>query len=199
MGADCKIPTEVYYDAEGNVQAVGAEANRSGIEDIAQDEGWTKAKWSVSSLSSSSPLVICYHVRFKLHMRPRGQRLNILSPTIPSLPPNKTVVMVFADFIKYLYECAKAYIQETHANGESLWDNVAGSISYVLTHPNGWEGPQQAQMREAAVLAGLISDDLEGRSRVSFVTEGEASLHFCINNNLAPDVAKVRENAPCPS
>jgi hypothetical protein len=104
--------------------------------------------------------------------------------------------MVFADYISYLHECAKVYIQETHANGESLWSTVSGNISYVLTHPNGWEGPQQAQMREAAVLAGLISDDFEGRSRVSFVTEGEASLHFCINNNLAPDALEVREILP---
>ncbi|KAH6910165.1 hypothetical protein BKA70DRAFT_1560797 [Coprinopsis sp. MPI-PUGE-AT-0042] len=175
VGADCKIPTEIYYDSEGNVQAVGAEARRSDIEDIAEDEGWTKAKW------------------FKLHMRPRGQRSNILAPAIPPLPPSKTVVMVFADFLKYLHDCAKAYIQETHAGGASLWNNVADNISYVLTHPNGWEGPQQAQMREAAVLAGLITDNTEGRARITFVTEGEASLHFCINNNLAPDALKNGE------
>ncbi|KAH6910171.1 hypothetical protein BKA70DRAFT_1399153 [Coprinopsis sp. MPI-PUGE-AT-0042] len=177
VGADCKIPTEIYYDAEGNVKAVGAEASKEGIDDVAEDEGWTKAKW------------------FKLHMRHRGQRSSILFPVIPPLPPNKTAVMVFADYIKYLYECAKAYIQETHANGESLWNSISGKISYVLTHPNGWEGPQhwQAQMREAIVLAGLINDDSDGRSRVTFVTEGEASLHFCFNDNLAPDALKNGE------
>ncbi|KAH6910163.1 hypothetical protein BKA70DRAFT_1466549 [Coprinopsis sp. MPI-PUGE-AT-0042] len=175
VGADCKIPTEIYYDSEGNVQAVGAEARRSGIEDIAEDEGWTKAKW------------------FKLHMRPRGQRSNILTPAIPPLPLNKTVVMVFADFLKYLHDCARAYIQETHAGGVSLWNTVADNITFVLTHPNGWEGPQQAQMREAAILAGLIPETAEGRARITFVTEGEASLHFCINNNLAPDALENGE------
>ncbi|KAH6910166.1 hypothetical protein BKA70DRAFT_1560798 [Coprinopsis sp. MPI-PUGE-AT-0042] len=175
VGADCKIPTEIYYDSEGEVQAAGAEARQSNIEDIAEDVGWTKAKW------------------FKLHMRPRGQRSNILAPAIPPLPPNKTVVMVFADYLKYLHNCAKVYIQETHAGGASIWNTVAKDITYVLTHPNGWEGPQQAQMREAAIAANLIPDTAEGRARITFVTEGEASLHFCINNNLAPDALKNGE------
>jgi hypothetical protein len=130
-------------------------------------------------------------IRFKLHMRPRGQRSNMLSPTIPPLPPNKAVVEVFSDFLRYLHKCARLYIQETHANGTSLWNSISSKISYVLTHPNGWEGPQQAQMREAAIRAGLISDNVEGRSRVSFVPEGEASLHFCINNQLAPNALEV--------
>ncbi|KAH6910170.1 hypothetical protein BKA70DRAFT_1147167 [Coprinopsis sp. MPI-PUGE-AT-0042] len=169
VGADCKIPTEIYYDEDGNVRAIGAEASKEGIDDMAEDEGWTKAKW------------------FKMHMRPRGQRSNFFSHAIPPLPRNKTVVRIFADFLKYLFECARAYIQETHANGTTLWGSLVGNTVYVLTHPNGWEGPQQAQMREAAVLAGLITDDAVGRSRITFVTEGEASLHFCINNGLAPD------------
>jgi hypothetical protein len=130
-------------------------------------------------------------------MRPRGQRSNILSPAIPPLPPNKTVVMVFADFLKYLHGCVRSYIRETHAGGDSLWNSVANNIAYVLTHPNGWEGPQQAQMREAAILAGLIADTTEGRGQITFVTEGEASLHFCINNNLAPDALKVSRFAIC--
>lgn len=36
------------------------------------------------------------------------------------------------------------------------------------------------------MLAGLIPGTPESRSRVSFVTEGEASLHFAINNGLVP-------------
>ncbi|KAH6910168.1 hypothetical protein BKA70DRAFT_1466558 [Coprinopsis sp. MPI-PUGE-AT-0042] len=113
-------------------------------DDLAEEEGWTKAKW-------------------------------------------KNVVRVLADFLKYLFECAQAYIQETHASGISLWESLAENIVYVFTHPNGWEGPQQSQMREAAILAGLITDDAVGKSRITFVTEGEASLHFCLNNGLAPD------------
>jgi hypothetical protein len=126
-----------------------------------------------------------------LHLRPNPQSNLDISKQLPPLPPNKTIVQVFADFLRYLFQCADSYIQQTHANGHVLWASVEHDIDYVLSHPNGWEGFQQAQMRKAAVLAGLIPDDATGHSRISFVTEGEASLHFSIENGLPPDVMKV--------
>jgi hypothetical protein len=45
VGGDSKIPTIVYYNRSGNVQAVGAEAIREGIVEGAEDEGWSKAEW----------------------------------------------------------------------------------------------------------------------------------------------------------
>jgi hypothetical protein len=104
---------------------------------------------------------------------------------------NKTVVEVIADFLKYLLKCASTYIQETHANGPDLWNSVKSHIDFVLSHPNGWEGTQQSEMRKAAVLAGLVSDNLSGHSRLSFVTEGEASLHFSVQNGLPAGAMKV--------
>ena len=104
---------------------------------------------------------------------------------IPPLPDGKTVIQVFADYLRYLFECTRTYIKDTHLNGDTLLATLGHRIDYVLSHPNGWEGSQQYQMREAAVLAGLIPGTPEGLSRVSFVTEGEASLHFAINNGFA--------------
>lgn len=46
-------------------------------------------------------------------------------------------------------------------------------------------------MRRAAVLAALIDDTKGGHERVSFVTEGEASLHYAIENGVLADVVKV--------
>jgi len=112
---------------------------------------------------------------------------------IPPLAVQQTVVKIFADYVKYLFDCSRSYIKETHANGASLWQSVEKTIDYVFSHPNRWEGPQQTQMRQAAVQAGLISDDEKGHSRISFVTEGEASLHFCINSGLSTQgIVKVR-------
>ena len=39
--------------------------------------------------------------------------------------------------------------------------------------------------------AGLIPDNQDGHSHLSFVTEGEASLHFCIQSGLTNDAIKV--------
>lgn len=161
-----KIPTIIYYDKHGNVCAVGAEAMREGIFEQAEDEGWIKTEW------------------FKLHIRPRTDASGQIAAQIPPLPLDKTVVTVMADFLAYLFQCAATFIQDTHANGRDLWDSVRNEIDFVLSHPNGWEGFQQTQMRESMVKANLIPDTTQGHARVSFVTEGEASLHFSIENGL---------------
>ncbi|KAI0668088.1 hypothetical protein C8Q78DRAFT_1048352 [Trametes maxima] len=43
-------------------------------------------------------------------------------------------------------------------------------------------------MRQAAVMAGLVPDTPAGHARVHFVTEGEASLNFCIRNGLTDEL-----------
>ena len=129
--------------------------------------------------------------RFKLHLRSRVGAGRSVGGDLPPLPLNKTVVEVFGDFLRYLLECASSYIQDTHANGPDLWNSVKSDIDFVLSHPNGWEGTQQTDMRRAAVLAGLVPDTESGHSRISFVTEGEASLHFSVENGLPAGAMKV--------
>ncbi|TEB37894.1 hypothetical protein FA13DRAFT_1725514 [Coprinellus micaceus] len=163
-----KIPTVIYYNKDGDVCAAGAEAMREGIYEMAMDEEWIKSEW------------------FKLHIRPKSGASEHVTANIPPLPLDKTVTRVLADFLDYLYKCAEAYIKDTHANGRDLWASVESDIDYVISHPNGWEGYQQSQIRDAVVLAGLIPDTDAGHSRISFVTEGEASLHFSIDNGLPP-------------
>ena len=129
--------------------------------------------------------------RFKLHLRSKVGAGRSVSSDLPPLPLNKTVAEVFGDFLRYLLECASIYIQDTHANGPDLWDSVKSDIDFVLSHPNGWEGTQQSEMRRAAVLAGLVPDNASGHSRLTFVTEGEASLHFSVQNGLPAGAMKV--------
>ena len=122
----------------------------------------------------------------------------ITDPAIPSvkLPPGKNdVIEVFADFYSYMYERARNYIKETHGNGDLLWESFGDDIDFILSHPNGWEGAQQGAMRKAALKAGLVPDTLEGRERIRFVTEGEASFHFCISNGMISDSVKVSQNS----
>ena len=138
--------------------------------------------------------VITFHLsfpRFKLHLRSKTGAGRSVSSELPPLPPDKTVVEVFGDFLRYLFECASSYIQDTHANGPDLWNSVKSHIDFVFSHPNGWEGTQQSEMRRAAVLAGLLPDNASGHSRLSFVTEGEASLHFSVQNGLPAGAMKV--------
>ena len=47
-------------------------------------------------------------------------------------------------------------------------------------------------MREAAVMGGLVPSAAAGDAHVHFVTEGEASLNFCIQSGLADEMMRVR-------
>ncbi|KAM6497431.1 hypothetical protein JOM56_007904 [Amanita muscaria] len=113
---------------------------------------------------------------FKLHLR-----LPHLAASqefeIQSLPKNKTPVQAFGDLLRYLFQSTKKYITDSEL---CSWDSVERNIDFILSHPNGWEGKQQSQMRKAAIAAGLV-DKSEALERISFVSEGEASLHFCLN------------------
>jgi len=108
------------------------------------------------------------------------------------LPKGKTIVDVFADFMRYLFDSTKELFKAAEPGGELRWDSVSDNIELVLTHPNEWRGPQQAQLRAAAVRAGIVPDTPAGRSRVHFVTEGEASFNFCATHTEAGKELKVR-------
>ena len=93
-----------------------------------------------------------------LHLWPKTQSTAYISEKRTPLPKGKADIDIFADFLHYLYKCAQKYIEETHANGVSLWEDLQTTSGFDLTHPNGWEGAQQGMMRRAAVTAGLIPD-----------------------------------------
>ena len=107
------------------------------------------------------------------------------------LPWGKTIVDVFADFMHYLFDSARAIFKASEPNGEVRWNSISSSIELVLTHPNGWGGPQQAKLRTAAVKAGIVPDTPTGHASVHFVTEGEANFSFCVFQSQAGRSLKV--------
>jgi len=175
VSGSSKIPTVLYYNKDGAVRAVGAETLTEGIYEMAEEGGWIKVEW------------------FKLHLRPNTAATRGMTQKLPPLPLNMQAVDILADFLGYMYKCARTYIEESHANGPALWTSVESEIQFILTHPNGWEGIQQTQMRQAAIKAGLVPDTSAGRSRVAFVTEGEASLHFAIKHGLPLEATKPND------
>ncbi|KIJ11257.1 hypothetical protein PAXINDRAFT_15797 [Paxillus involutus ATCC 200175] len=167
VGGNNKIPSIVYYDKQGSLRAVGAETQQQHIIELAANEQWTRLEW------------------WKLYLRAKHlEASHFTDADIPALPKGKTAVQVLGDFMGYLFNSAKAYIKEAHT---CVWESIQDDIEFVLTHPNGWEGPQQQQIRNAAELGGLITAGEDGQSRVHLLTEGEASLHFCVTNVLTSD------------
>ncbi|KIY64372.1 hypothetical protein CYLTODRAFT_102547 [Cylindrobasidium torrendii FP15055 ss-10] len=174
VGGNSKIPSILYYDKNGAVKAVGAEAMDEAFLEEAQDEGYFKVEW------------------FKLHLRPKTLSFHVADKDLPPLPPGKRPIDIFADYLKYLFDCTRKFIVEMNYNGESYWTSVKDNIDFVLTHPNGWEGRQQSLMRQAAVKAGLTEAG-NAQARVQFVTEGEASLHYCLAGGTLNTIDNTRE------
>ncbi|KAK7056951.1 hypothetical protein VNI00_002669 [Paramarasmius palmivorus] len=178
-GQDCKIPSIVYYDREGHARAFGAEALQEEVQYEAEANSWMLAEW------------------FKLYL-PTGNlnRLQEAEPNqqpLPRIPPNKTPMEIFADFIRYLYGWAKIHISQIHGD-DGYWNIIEGTTEFVITHPNGWEGVDQMKLRMVACQAGLVPNTTRGHTRVHFVTEGEACLHHCIHNlaQSYPDIQSMK-------
>ena len=112
------------------------------------------------------------------------------------LPKGKTIIDVFADLMRYLFDSTKELFKSSEPNGELIWDSISKSIELVLTHPNGWRGLQQSQLRSAAVKAGIVQDIPPERARVHLVTEGEAGFSFCVTHTQAGEILKVCPTVP---
>ncbi|KAM6489451.1 hypothetical protein JOM56_015084 [Amanita muscaria] len=120
--------------------------------------------------------------------QPLNKRLRVPRPVTDDF---KTPDRVFTDFFQYLFKSAKEYITETERflDPTFTWSAIERNTYFVLTHPNRWEGRQQSQMRDAAVAAGLVNNSTSAH-RITFVTEGEAGLHFCLYKN--PELRQER-------
>lgn len=128
---------------------------------------------------------------FKLHLRPPGMQLETNGLNIGDLPPGKTAEEVMGDFLRYLVDETGRCIASTQTDGNDLWSRIKDKAIFVLGHPNGWSGYSQQRYRASALLGGLIPDTTEGRKRIKFVTEGEASALSCLLGGLGPSTLKV--------
>lgn len=95
---------------------------------------------------------------------------------LPPLPPRKTVEDVFVDYLGYVKQEIKKFIEDSYGDGHAIWTTLYPHMAVILTTPNGWEGRQQTRMREAAVRAELV--DASGKQRIKFVTEAEVRVHL---------------------
>ena len=137
---------------------------------------------------------VAHDRRWKLLLGPTEPAAALKDLMSKELPRGKTIVDVFSDFMRYLFDSTKALFISSDQLGEHRWNSVSNSIELVLTHPNGWGGLQQSQLRTAAIQAKIVPDTPEGHGRVHFVTEGEASFNFCATHTQSGENLKVRQS-----
>lgn len=94
-----------------------------------------------------------------------------------ALPYGVTLEQVYTNFMTYLFDNTQAFFEKKVLGGKSQWEKLLPTIQIIIAHPNGWGTPEQAFLRQAARRAGMASSD----SQITFVTEAEASVHFCLS------------------
>jgi molecular chaperone DnaK (HSP70) len=151
---DVKIPTQIYYDSKGEPVRIGAETLETAR------EGWHLAK------------------HFKLHLHPDTMKRKH-NLAIEALPNGVTLMKIYVDFMCYLLKHTKTFFEEHVSQGKSVWEQYFPSMKVVIAHPNGWNVNEQDFLRRAAVTAGYVTSR-NASSQIQFVSEAEASVHFCI-------------------
>ncbi|KAH7099381.1 hypothetical protein BKA62DRAFT_310726 [Auriculariales sp. MPI-PUGE-AT-0066] len=155
---DCKIPTLVRYDGDGKALLFGraAQMNEANLKDT------YLAKWFKLWLHPSS-------MRTKFHLTP------------PPLPPKVAIRDIYADFLGFVFTHTRKSLEDTIGGNarDSLWTRFESTFVLCLAIPNGWDAAQQGVLREAVVQSGIMSLE-DAMSRLTFVTEAEASVHFAI-------------------
>ncbi|KAJ1310673.1 hypothetical protein OPQ81_009200 [Rhizoctonia solani] len=152
-----KIPTLIYYDKDNRPRCFGAEALTLENRDRAEEEGWELAKF------------------FKLHLHPQSMRSQDRLTLYP-LPFGVSLSKIYTDFLGYLLRHTRTYFEEHIVHGPLIWEKCARNMLIVLAHPNGWSTREQSFMRQALMEVGSEYK----KYQVTFVTEGEASVHFCM-------------------
>jgi hypothetical protein len=95
------------------------------------------------------------------------------------LPNRITLMKIYVDFLRYLLKHTKEYFGSHILRGQSEWNKHSPSMDVVIAHPNGWGIREQDFLRRAAVTAGYATAG-NAQSQIKFVSEAEASVHFCI-------------------
>ncbi|GAB1520878.1 hypothetical protein RhiTH_003967 [Rhizoctonia solani] len=119
--------------------------------------------------------------RFKLHMHPSEMREKY-SIKLDPLPNGVTLPQIYADFMNYLFKNTEPFFKDRIVDGPTIWEAYKDSINFVIAHPNGWSIREQEFLRRAAVDGGLVRT-IDAKMRVRFVTEAEASVHYCISHS----------------
>ncbi|KEP48820.1 putative heat shock 70 kDa protein 12A [Rhizoctonia solani 123E] len=185
-----KVPTVMWYNLETKkvfcllkhmgialanhtsyqAELFGAEAlSRDGCE-LAEDNGWFLAKY------------------FKLHLQPKDLRKADMK--MEPLPPGITLAQIYSDFLGYLLKHTKAFVEKRMARGKEVWEKHKPTMEVVIAHPNGWDTPEQDFLRKAAIDSGFVDSE----SQVQFVTEAEASVHYCIHHSNLSSKLQVGTN-----
>ncbi|KDN46071.1 hypothetical protein RSAG8_04578, partial [Rhizoctonia solani AG-8 WAC10335] len=162
-----KIPSVLWYDTDKAVVSFGAEALFPEIQEQAEDEMWCLARY------------------FKLHLHPDDMKSKY-NVKLDVLPPGVSLRQIYSDFLGYLLKHTRSYFEDRIIDGKQIWEQYSPAMEVVIAHPNGWGLREQTFLQSVAVVAGLSTSE-QASSKVRFVSEAEASVHFGISHTNLGD------------
>ncbi|KAG8724428.1 hypothetical protein FRC09_018716 [Ceratobasidium sp. 395] len=161
----CKTPSWICYDADNKPIKFGAEAVNQDPEE-AEKQGYFLARY------------------FKLHLHPTD-----LAPPegfkVDPLPLGLSVGRVYADYFRYLFQHTRDFFRDHAFQGHNAWQ---------LLYPTMDVGTlEQGVLRTAAVQAGWSTSQWSQR-QISFVSEAEASVQFCLDSSQTASLLSPKMN-----
>jgi len=70
------------------------------------------------------------------------------------------------------------------ATGQDVWSDLRHRAEIVFSHPNRWGAEQQKFLKEAAVQAGIVTQE----GTLHFVEEAEAAASFALSKDATLDL-----------
>lgn len=128
--AGSKVPSVIMYSSKGEAKLFGAEALGGSLAEQILDDGGQLARW------------------WKIHLKPDHIEMNLgLLESAPGstedvdhyqdLPFGLSAERICSDYLRYMVTCVGSYMRSRMSNGAELLSQLASSIHYVLTIPNG--------------------------------------------------------------
>lgn len=169
-----KVPSTVLYSPSGSIIGIGSETSTERIKAAASHVGAYEARW--------------WKMALKRAENPSTEGEDMEDYIL--IPPGKSAQDIFSDYLSWMMKCTESFIAAKYRGGEQLLEETRKTRTIVLTHPNGWEGAQQAAMRAACIEAGIV--DKTRAKTVRFVSEAEASLTFALASQTMSSWTQVR-------
>ena len=113
------------------------------------------------------------------------------------LPNNISITRIYTDMIDYLLVHTKATFENKNPNGIETWARLFPASDIIIAHPNGWSVSEQGVLRDAVAQTSWVPA-MDLKSRLHFVPEGEASVHFCLSHSRLNSILTVSDPQPAP-
>ncbi|KAF8598221.1 hypothetical protein BDV93DRAFT_526924 [Ceratobasidium sp. AG-I] len=109
--------------------------------------------------------------RFPLHLYSNVTRAKY-GIQIESLPYCISLQQIYLDFLRYILQHTKTFIEGHISHGNQIWSQLKPKIEVLIAYPREWGFREQEFLRNAVVDTGFV----DGAGQILLVAESEATI-----------------------